>query len=419
MNHDNAMASAAANPHASPMGEMQDDDEISLLDLLQVVVDNLRLLVLGPLLVGLVALGYAFTIEPTFTAKVVFIPPKQQQSTAASALADLASLGGGGALAGGKNPADQYVALLKSNSVADAMIKRFELQERYKGKYQVDFRNELEAVTKIAVGAKDGLISLEVDDKDPLIAAAMSNAYVEELRKLLNRVALTEAQMRRVFFEKLVNETKGAMGQAEMVLKTSGVDGAVLKLSAGAALEGVARLKAQISVQEVKLATMRGYLADTAPEFKQALNELLVLRSQLTRADQEDTKPLGQSDYIAHFRDFKYQEALLELYLRQYEMARLDESRDGAVVQVVDAAQVPERKSKPNKGRIAAISALASGFALLLFVFIRQALRGAGSDEASAQKLQNLRAAWRRALGRPALAAPQSATPSPSPSLRA
>ena len=414
MNQDNIVASAAANPHASPLGEMEDDDEISLLDLLQVVVDNLRLLVLGPLVVGIAALGYTFTIAPTFTAKVVFIPPKQQQSTAASALADLASLGGGGAIAGVKNPADQYVALIKSNSVSDAMIKRFGLQELYKAKYLEDARKALAAETTITVGGKDGLISLEVEGKDPVLAAAISNAYVEELRKLLNRVALTEAQMRRVFFEKLVTETKVSMAQAETALKTSGVDGAVLKLSAGAALEGVARLKAQISVQEVKLATMRGYLADTAPEFKQAMNELMVLRSQLARADQEDTKPLGQSDYIANFRDFKYQEALLELYLRQFEMARLDESRDGAVVQVVDAAQVPERKSKPKKGQIAANSALASGFVLLLFVFIRHALRGAGADEASAQKLQNLRTAWRRALGRPAVAVPQSATSPPS-----
>ena len=409
MNQYNAMGSAVDAP---------EDDEISLLDLLQVVVDNLRLLVLGPLLVGVVALGYTFTMAPTFTAKVVFIPPKQQQSTAASALADLASLGGGSAIAGVKNPADQYVALIKSNSVSDAMIKRFGLQELYKAKYLEDARKALAADTTITAGAKDGLISLEVEGKDPVLAAEISNAYVEELRKLLNRVALTEAQMRRVFFEKLVTETKVSMAQAETALKTSGVDGAVLKLSAGAALEGVARLKAQISVQEVKLATMRGYLADTAPEFKQALNELTVVRSQLARADQEDTKPLGQSDYIANFRDFKYQEALLELYLRQFEMARLDESRDGAVVQVVDAAQVPERKSKPKKGQVAATSALASGFALLLFVFIRQALRGAGTDEASAQKLHKLRTAWRRALGRPAPAVPSSPSPSPSPSLR-
>lgn len=103
-----------------------DDDEISLLDLLQVVADNLRLLILGPLAAGLLALGYTFTITPTFTATTKFIPPQQQQSGAASLLAGLGALGGLAGAAGGiKNPADQYVAFLKSRSVQDALVDRF------------------------------------------------------------------------------------------------------------------------------------------------------------------------------------------------------------------------------------------------------------------------------------------------------
>ena len=378
-----------------------EDDEISLLDLLQVVVDNLRLLVLGPLAAGLVALGITYVMTPVFTAKVVFIPPKQQQSTAASALSDLAILGGGGgAIAGIKNPADQYLALLKSNSVADALIAQFQLQDRYQSKTRESTRLALAANTRAVVGGKDGLISVEFDDKDPVIAANMCNAYVEELRRLLNRVALTESQLRRVFFEKLVSETKERMAVAEQALKTSGVDSAVLKLSAGSALEAVARLKAQVSAQEVKLASMRGYLAESAPEFKQAFTELQAMRRQLSQEDKDEAKQSGQSDYVKRFRDFKYQEALLELYMRQFEMAQLDVSREGAVVQVVDAADPPERKSKPKKGQVAALTAVATGFALLLWVFVRNALRGAAGTPETAEKLARLRTGWRRATGR-------------------
>ena len=374
-----------------------EDDEISLLDLLQVVVDNLRLLVLGPLAAGLVALGITYVMTPVYTAKVVFIPPKQQQSTAASALADLAILGGGGgAIAGIKNPADQYLGLLKSNSVADALIAQFQLQDRYQSKTREDTRLALAANTRAVVGGKDGLISVEFDDKDPVRAANMCNAYVEELRRLLNRVALTESQLRRVFFEKLVSETKERMAVAEQALKTSGVDSAVLKLSAGSALEAVARLKAQVSAQEVKLASMRGYLAESAPEFKQAFTELQAMRRQLSH----EAKQSGQSDYVKRFRDFKYQEALLELYMRQFEMAQLDVSREGAVVQVVDAADPPEHKSKPKKGQVAALTAVATGFALLLWVFVRNALRGAAGTPETAEKLARLRTGWRRATGR-------------------
>jgi tyrosine-protein kinase Etk/Wzc len=377
------------------------DDEISLLDLLQVVADNLRLLVLAPLAAGVVALGITYIIPPTFTAKVQFIPPKQQQSSAAAALSDLGILGGAaGAIAGVKNPADQYAALAKSSSVADALTAQFKLDERYDEQFKEKIRKELASNTRITVGAKDGLISIEVDDTDAQIAADMANAYVTELRKLLNRVALTEAQQRRMFFERMVGQAKTNMVQAEQALKASGVDGAALKISASSSLEGVARLKAQISVQEVKLAAMRGYLADTAPDFKQAVTELSALRSQMAQADQGDAAPTGQSDYVARFREFKYQETLFTLYMRQFEVARLDESREGAVIQVVDVAEKPERKSKPKRGLIATLTTLATGFALLLFIFVRQSVRNSAQSPVTAEKMQRLRGAWFRALGR-------------------
>ena len=127
---ENATSSAQAG-----RGDMQDDDEISLLDLLQVIVDNLRLLVLGPLVCGLAALGYSFTIPPTYTAKTQFLPPQQQQSSAASMLASLGALGGlAGAATGLKSPSDQYIAFMKSVSVQDALIERFKLVEKYEAK---------------------------------------------------------------------------------------------------------------------------------------------------------------------------------------------------------------------------------------------------------------------------------------------
>ena len=384
--------------HAAALPEA---DDISLLDMLQVVADNLRMLVIGPLLVGLAALGIAYLIPPTYTAKVQFIPPKQQQSSAAAALSDLGVLGGAaGAIVGVKNPADQYAALTKSSSVADALIAKFNLRERYDKKFNDDTRKALAENTKVTVGPKDGLISIEVDDKDPKVAADISNSYVEELRKLLNRVALTEAQQRRVFFEKQVIDAKSSLVRAELALKASGVDGTALKISSSAALEGVARLKAQISVQEVKIAAMRGYLADTAPDFKQAQTELAALRNQMDRADKNEGASSGQSDYVARFRDFKYQETLLALYLRQFELARVDESREGAVIQVVDAAMPPERKSKPKKALIAIIAAAATGVLLLLWVFVRHALMSAEKNVESAKKMAKLRGAWRRATGR-------------------
>lgn len=380
-----------------------EEDEISLLDLLQTIVDNLRLLILGPLVVGLAALGISFAVPPTFTATVKFLPPQQQQSAAASMLASLGGLGGlAGAAAGLKNPADQYLAFMKSNSVQDELIERFKLQERYETKFKDDTRKELTQNAR-ATSGKDGIISIQVDDKDPKFAAELANAHVEELQKLLAKLAVTEAQQRRAFFEKQLSQVKEKFTEAEQALRATGVSSSVLKSNPTSALAAVAGLKAQVTAQEVKVGAMRGYLADTAPDFKQAMTELANLRAQLAKQEKDEpAAAAGQGDYVAKFREFKYQETLFELFARQFEMAKVDESREGAVIQVLDAAQPPERKSKPQKALIAIIATLAAGFALLLFVFIRQALRNASQDSESAQKMAALKTSWRKALGKPA-----------------
>lgn len=385
------------------------DDEINLLDLLQTIVDNLRLLILGPLAVGVTALGISFLIKPTFTAETSFLPPQQQQGMAASMLASLGALGGlAGAATGLKNPADQYVAFLKSNSVEDALIDRFKLMERYDAEYRQNARKTLEANVKIASG-KDGLITVSVDDTDPQMAADIANAHVQELTQLMGRLAVTEAQQRRQFFEKQLQQTQDKLTQAERELKKTGVSSDVLKASPESAVAAVAALQAQVTAQEVKLGAMRGYLAESAPDFKQALTELANLRAQLAKQSQDSSSPASSTskgqggdkgDYVSKYREFKYQETLFELFAKQFEMAKVDESREGATIQVLDKAQPPELKSKPKKALIAILATLATGFALLLFVFIRQALRNASQDSESAQKLQALQVSWHKAIGK-------------------
>ena len=386
-----------------PMG-MQEDDEISLLDLLQTIVDNLRLLILGPLAVGITALGISFLIAPTFTAKTQFLPPQQQQSAAASMLASLGSLGGlAGAVGGIKNPTDQFIAYMKSVTLQDSLIDRFKLLDRYEAKTKTDARLALTGSIRVASG-KDGLMSVEVDDKDPKFAADLANAHVEELAKLLAKLATTEAQQRRLFFEKQLNLAKDKLIQSEIELKATGVSGSVLKSNPASAVAAVAGLQAAVTAQEVKLGAMRGYLAEIAPDFKLAMSELTNLRAQLAKQEKDSPATVGKAttegDYITKYREFKYNETLFELFSKQFEIAKVDEAREGAVIQILDAAQPPERRSKPKKALIAIIATLAAGFALLLFVFIRQALRNSSQDSESANKLASIQASWRRALGK-------------------
>jgi tyrosine-protein kinase Etk/Wzc len=375
------------------------DDEIDLLDLLLVVTENLRLLVLGPLAAGSVALGISFLITPTFTATTTFLPPQQQQGAAAAMLQSLGALGGiAGAATGLKNPADQYVAFLQSTSVENALIDRFKLMERYNQKRRDLTQKSLEGRTKVTSG-KNGIIQLDVDDHEPKFAADLANAYVEELGKLMDRLAVTEAQQRRAFFEKKLKEAKENLTRAQLALSKTGVAEGAVRVDPGAAVGQVAALLAQVAAKEVELGAMRNYLTPESPDFKRSQSQLVALRAQLAKAE-KNTAGGSVDEYVNRYRDFKYYETLFELMAKQYEIARIDEAREGAVIQVVDRASPPEWKSKPKKALIAFLATLVTGFLLLLYVFIRAAMFNAAWDVESSQKLERIIMGVRRALGR-------------------
>jgi uncharacterized protein involved in exopolysaccharide biosynthesis len=340
------------------------DEGLSLVDMLRLLSRHLRLIVLFPLAIGALALGVTYLIPPTFTASTLLLPPQQQQSIAASALSSLGSLAG---LAGGaiKTPADQYVALLQSVTVSDHLIDRFDLVSIYGRKYRVDARRDLSHNVRITVGKKDGLIAIEVDDDSPQRAAQMANRYVDELRAVTANLAITEAQQRRVFFDHQLQQTRDKLVVAQQALQASGFNAGALKAEPKAAAETYARLRAEVTAADVRLQGLRSALVVSAPEVHQQLSVLAALQSQLARAERAaDVGPAG-ADYVSRYREFKYQETLLELFARQYELARVDESREGALIQVVDPAQVPEKRSRPKRTLTAVVATVA---ALLLLV---------------------------------------------------
>lgn len=349
-----------------------DGPEIGLWELLQILGEHWKLIVAGTLLAGAGAFGIASLISPTFTARTTLLSPQQQQSAASAALSQLGALGGLAGLAGGsvKSPAEQYVALLESVTVADRIIDAYKLLEVYDAKYRQDARKELKSNVRIAAGKKDGMLSIEVDDHDPQRAAAMANSYVEGLRQLTSTLAVSEAQQRRVFFEQQLEQTKDKLTKAQVALQSSGFSQGALKAEPKAAAEGYARLRAEATGAEVRLQSMRRMLAEGAPELLQQQATLAALRDQLARVEQRDTAG-NDSGYVGKYREFKYQETLFELFARQYELARVDESREGGLIQVVDVATPPERKSKPKRSLIALAAALFFGLALSGFAIVR------------------------------------------------
>lgn len=348
-----------------------EDDGIRLGELGQMIGARWKTIALGTIIAGVLGYGATFLMKPIYTARAVIMPPQQQQNGAAAALSSLgalAGLAGGGAL---KSPADQYISLMQSATVSNRMIERFKLMDVYEAKFQEDARKALLKNALINAGKKDGLITVEVDDTDPQRAADMANAYVDELRYMTNTLAVSEAQQRRKFFESKLEETKTKLTQAQLDLQSSGFSSGALRAEPKAAAEGYARARASLTAAEVKLQALKRMLADGAPEVSQQEALVVALKAELLRLEQQDQGRDADSSYVSRYRDFKYQETLFDLYAKQFELARMDESREGALIQFVDKAVAPERRSKPKRTLIAIGAAMVVGLMMTMGAIVR------------------------------------------------
>ena len=280
-------------------------------------------------------------------------------------LGQLGALAGaaGGSL-GVKNPNDLYVGLLKSRTVADRLIERFDLQKIYDEKLASETRKELAKRTQVMAG-KDSLINIEVDDEDPKRAASVANGYYEELERLTRILAVGEASQRRLFFEKQLVQARDDLSKAEFDLQKTQEKTGVIQLEgqAKAIIEGIAQLRAQIAAKEVQLGAMRTYATAENPEYVRIQQELSGLRIQLRNREQESGGKTETSiassklpqvglENIRKLREVKYHEAIMEIFARQFELAKVDEAKDAAQIQILDKAIEPDKKSKPKRGLI-------------------------------------------------------------------
>jgi len=399
------------SPRGAPQSSPTDEDEISLLDLVIVLAKQKRIVLGFPAFIAIASAIIVFLLPNVYTGTARIVPPQQSASAASALLNQLGGAMGGVAGASGgalgiRNPSDLYVGMLKSRTVADNLISRFELGKVYDEEHLSDTRKRLEKETTIAAG-RDGIITIEVDDESPKRAADLANAYVDELRKLTKVLAVTEASQRRLFFEQQLLQAKDNLTAAEIIARQGLQKGGIAQVDAQgrSMVEVTARLRAQISVKEVQLGAMRTFAAEGNPELQRTQEELQSLRRELSRV--EGSSPIAAIgkgdpssnrglDNLGRLRDVKYHEFLYEFLAKQYELAKIDEAKDATVVQVMDKAIEPDRKSKPKRALIVALSTLMALFLSIGWAFAREASARAKADPEQASRLKVLSSYFRR-----------------------
>ncbi len=384
-----------------------EEDEINLLDLLLVLLKHKKM-ILGAMAVAfLLACGGALLMPNIYTATARILPPQQEKGGGLGALlaggmGDLASLAG---VSAGGSSADQYVGMLQSRRVADRIIERFGLMERFEWQSRMGAYQTLNGKIKASSDKKTGFITINVEDKDPKFAAELANAYIDELKKLNVQINLNSAGRERLFLEERLGMVKVDLALAEDRLREFQQTNKAIKMDAQATavIEGIAQLKGEIASKEVELGVLLTSQTEQNPQVRALREGIGQLKAQLRKLGDSSTGRKVSSDifisaadvpnvglqYARLMRDYKVQETLFELLTKQFEMAKINEAKNTSALQVLDEAMVPDKKSKPKRSLIVLLATFVVGFMAVFFAFIRE--YGARMNEDDRQRWGEIR----------------------------
>ena len=379
---------------------------IDWMELLLILSRRKKTILQVTIAVAVVTAIVMFVMPNTYTATASILPPEQKQSSLGALLGQIGSVAGlTGSDVGLSNPGDLFIGMLHSRTIQDRLIDKFDLRNVYRVKRYQDARKKLDSRSEI-VSEKEGLISISVDDRDPSRAASMANAYVEELHALNSRLAISEAGQRRLFYEEKLNAERDALSLAEVQLKEAEEKTGLMQPEAQARviIQSVADMRAQVAELEVRIEAMRTYATKDNPELRRAEQQLAGLRAQVAKMERNTGEP-GNSDlelptrklpqaeleYLRRARDLKYHEALYDFLTKQLEAARLDEAKDAILVQVVDKAVEPERKSGPRRLLTVLVTAFGTFAVMCLWALIAEAMNRKQQDPRNRVRIGRLR----------------------------
>lgn len=337
----------------------------------------------------------SLTLPKTYTATTRFIPPQQDQNAIGLMLGQL---GGGMAsfasdILGGSSTADLYVGILKTEAVKDVIIDKFSLMKVYDEKYRVDTYRDLDDKVEIVSGKKDGIISITVEDKDPKRAADIANAYVIELGKLTSNLSINGAKQNKKFLENRLDKVKSDLTKAENSLKIFQENNKTVDVGeqAKATIASIAELQAKLASAETQLEIYRTQFTDANQEVINVKSTIKDIKTQISRLEKKTnigaipsvgSMPSLAQQYVRLMRDYKMQETLLELLLKQYEMAKLTEANDVAAIQVIQAARIPDKKTKPKRAAIVLITTfLGMGISVVIAFVVENYARSSDEDK--------------------------------------
>lgn len=340
-----------------------------------------RRLLFRAAVLGIVAsAAIALLIPNRYEATTQLMPPDVQAGTGMAMLAAASARIGAGSslgnlpsdLLGVKTSGALFIGILKSRTVADRLVGQFQLMRVYRTSKIEDTRKALAEHTGISEDLKSGILTITVIDHDPRRGAAMAQAYVDELDRLVANVSTSSARRERIFLEERLRDVKSdldatAQRFSEFASKNTAID---IPAQSKAMVEAAATLQGQLIAAQSELRGLEQIYTENNVRVRSMRARVVELRQQLQKLSGGDLAadppgdnssypsirklPLLGVTYADLYRQTKIRETVYELLTQQYELAKVEEAKEIPAVKVLDAAVVPTKKSFPPRTLIVA-----------------------------------------------------------------
>jgi capsule polysaccharide export protein KpsE/RkpR len=338
----------------------------------------------------------AFIIQARYESTARLMPPDSSQSGGLAMAA--AALSGGSSGLGGiasdflglKSTSDVFVGILTSRTVQDKLIQQFDLKKLYGYRRMEDARKNLADHTGISVDRKSQIIAITVTDKSPQRAAAMTQAYVEELNRLVAELSTSSARRERIFLEGRLQAVSQDLEAAEkefsqFASKNTAID---IKEQGKAMVDAAATLQGQLIAAESEYEGLRQIYTDNNVRVRSVRARIDELKRQLEKLggkNESSTSMSGQPNdsmypsirrlpllgvtFADLYRRTRVEEAVFETLTKEYELAKVQEAKEIPTVKVLDAANIPEKKSFPPRLLIMAFGTALAFTGAITWVF--------------------------------------------------
>lgn len=361
--------------------EEREDDGINLLDYFIVLAKRKNLIISITLTVSVITAVYSLFLPKIYRAETRIISLGESKSNS-FLMREFSDVIGMGRSMGGLNDPIAISSIIKSRTIYNRIIDRFDLMDIYEAEDMESARSNLDDDVIVESEKPPSIMTVAVLNRDPKLATDIANAFVEELITFLRDINFTVASRKKIFFEEKLKQTKEDLIRSEEAMREFQEKTGMLKVEeqARAVIESIANMRAQIALKEVELKVMKTYSTANNPDLQMIQEGLIGLKGELKKleakegSDPETLMPVGRmpvvgTDYIRKLRNLKFNEGLFELISKQYEMARIDEAKESAIIQVIDKAFVPKKRFKPNRTKMVVVSAVISFFLGVFLAF--------------------------------------------------